>query len=115
MQQTVAIIIASCLLTACACHGTYLEPPPSISAADTITADMHACLSEAREPRELTAEEQTLIADKDTARFFMNGRPVINTEGKPALHQSAFPQSSNHLADRYAVCLLKRGYTWAQK
>jgi hypothetical protein len=115
MQKAVATILVSYVLTACSFSGTYLEPPPSKSESDAITADMDACLSEAREPRELTVQEQMLIAGKDTARLFMNGRLVVNPEGKPALHQSAFPQSSNHMADRYAVCLLKRGYTWAQK
>lgn len=115
MHKAIMIILASCALTACAFSGTYLEPPSSRSASDTITSDMRACLSEARDPRELTAEEQTLIAGKETARLFMNGRPVISPEGKPALHQSVLPQSENQMADRYAVCLLKLGYTWDQK
>ena len=115
MQKAVAIVLASYVLTACSFSGTYLEPPPSKSASDAIMADMKACVSEARDPRELTAEEQTLIAGKDTARFFMNCRLVVTSEGKPAMHQSVLPQTSNDMADRYAVCLLKRGYTWAQK
>ena len=115
MIRIVIVILLLCALTACTFSGIYLEPPQSNSTSDTIAVDMQACVYEAQAPRELTAEEQALIDGKETARLFMNGRPVITPDGKPALHQSAFPQPSNKLADRYAVCLLQKGYTWEQK
>lgn len=115
MRNMVLIGVAIIGLTACSFSGTYLEPPASRASSPDINSDMRACLSEAKVQRELTSEERKLIEGKETARFFMHGRPVVSPEGKPALHQSALPQSSNDVADRYAVCFLKRGYSWEKK
>jgi hypothetical protein len=115
MRYPFILAVTAVGLSACAYSGTFLEPPTLRASAPGINSDMRACMSEAATPRELTASERELIAGKETARFFMQGRPVVSPEGKPALHQSALPQSSNEAADRYAVCLLKRGYTWQTK
>ena len=112
MRNPLLTITTVLSLSACAYSGTFLEPPSAHAAARDINADIRACMSEAATPRELTASERQLIAGKETSRFFMEGHPVVSPEGKPALHQSAFPQSASAAADRYAVCLLKRGYTW---
>lgn len=115
MRNIVLMSIVTIGLSACAFNGTYLEPPTTRASSPDIVSDMRACLSDARVQRELTPEERNLIEGKETARLFMHGRPVVSPEGKPALHQSVLPQSSNDAADRYAVCLLKRGYSWAEK
>jgi len=115
MRNQLLITTAVLTLSACAYSGTFLEPPSAHTAAKDINADMRACMLEASTPRDLTATERQLIAGKETSRFFMEGRPVVNPDGKPALHQSAFPQSAKAAADLYAVCLLKRGYIWQTK
>lgn len=115
MHNRSLIVTAVLALSACAYSGTFLEPPPTRGATKDINADMRACMLEAAAARELTAPERQLIAGKETSRLFMEGHPVVNPDGKPALHQSAFPQSANAAADLYALCLLKRGYTWQTK
>lgn len=115
MRQSFNLSIAAIILSGCGFSGTFLEPPASRSLAQDMNADMRACISRAAAPAALTASERELIAGRETARFFMAGRPVVSPEGKPALHQSALPQFSTDTADRYAVCLLKRGYTWQTK
>ena len=115
-MRKVTFIYAVCVaLTSCTYRGTYLEPP--VSNTPDINADISLCLSEAKVERNLTAEERQLIAEKETTRFFMHGRPTVSPEGKPALHQSILPRFNKHTAyaDRYAVCLLKLGYTWSEK
>ena|GEM_PF-3313746 len=102
-------------LSGCGFSGTFLEPPTSSASAHGMNADINAFLSEAAAPGVLTASERALVAGRETARFFMAGRAVVTPEGKPALHSSVLPQLSNEAADRYAVCLLKRGYTWQTK
>ena len=114
-MRTLSTLVTAFVLTACAYSGTFLEPPQSHASAQNINADMRACLSEAMVSRELTTSERELIAGKDTSRFFMEGHLVVNPDGRPALHQSAFPQTANPMADRYAVCLLKKGYAWQTK
>jgi hypothetical protein len=101
-------------LTACTFSGTYLEPPESRATTSDINGDIQDCISVARISRDLTPAERDLISGKETVRFFMNGRPVVTQEGRPALHQSLLPQLSYESADRYAVCLINRGYKWEQ-
>ena len=114
MSKRIFVIVITLGLTACSFSGTYLEPPESSSTTLDIDSDIQACMSEAYSQRDLTPAERDLIAGRETARLFMNGRPVVTPEGKPALHQSMIPQSTNQAADRYAVCLINRGYKWEQ-
>ena len=114
MNEKIFVIVITIGLTACAFSGTYLEPPESRATTFDIDGDIRDCMSEAMVNRNLTPAERDLILDKETARFFMSGRPTITPEGRPALHQSLLPQSPNERADRYAVCLINRGYKWEQ-
>ena len=109
MKNSLLLGLTALSIAGCAYRGTVLAPP---TPQTQIGQDVRACFSEAAAPRVLSAPERALIAGKDTARFFMNGRPVVNPDGVPALHQSVLPQTSNEQADRYAVCLLSRGYKW---
>jgi hypothetical protein len=114
MRTSILILVG--ILSACASKGFMLDPPSGRSDQSAIGADMNKCLQAARTPREITAAERAALADKPTDRFFMNGRPVVNTEGKPALHMGAFSSnSSSPFADRYALCLLSQGYTWRER
>lgn len=115
MRCIIFICLVAELLASCAFSGTYLEPPASHGAPSAVNIDMDACLAEAGTPRELSSEERRLIEGKETSRLFMHGQPVVSPDGKPALQQSAFPSSNDPFADRYAVCLLRRGYSWRQK
>lgn len=114
MSKRIFVTLITIGLAACSFSGTYLEPPESSGTTSDVNRDIRACMSEAYTMRDLTPAERDLILGKETARFFMNGRPVVTPEGKPALHQSLIPQSTNQAADRYAVCLINRGYKWEE-
>jgi len=114
MSKKIFVIVVTLGLAACSFSGTYLEPPKSSGTTVDINSDIRACMSVAYSERDLTAVERKFISGKETARFFMNGRPVITPDGNPALHQSPIPQKLNQAADRYAVCRINRGYKWEQ-
>ena len=111
-----ATVLALVTLTGCTTKGFVLEPPTGRGDQAVIASDMRKCGQEARTPREITSAERSALAGKPTARLFMNGRPVVTPEGKPALHLGAFSgDESTPFADRYALCLLGQGYTWRER
>ncbi len=113
MRLTIILSIAF-VLAGCAFSGIYLDPPTERSLSSNVEVDIRDCMIEASEERTLTSDELAILEGKETARLFMNGRPVITPDGKPALHQSLFPQPASASADRYALCLLQKGYRWVE-
>jgi len=116
-MRNIIFIAFAVFLTACAFSGTYLEPPAANTTPSNMNADMNECLFEANKPVALSQKDIQLIEGKETVRFFMNGRRVVTPGGKPALHQSLIPRlyKTNGLSNRYAVCLIRRGYNWAER
>ena len=112
MRTWLLVVFFTLSSAGCAYRGTVLAPPATRLSQTQVGEDMRACLAESSKPRVINSAERELVAGKETARLFMNGRPVVNPDGNPALHQSLLPQSANEQADRYAVCLLSRGYKW---
>jgi hypothetical protein len=116
MRKLATSLAVAFLLAACTWSGTYLAPPPDATGdSSAISQDMTSCESVARTGQSLSSQDLQLVDGKETARLFMSGRLVVNPDGNPAFHQSLVPQRESAYADRYAVCLLKRGYTWQEK
>ncbi len=113
MKRTLFIIVALGLVS-CTFSGVYLEAPSSRNSEWAMMDDIQACITEASIARQLSISEKSLIEGRETSRFFKYGRPVITPSGNPALYQSLFPQPTIPAADLYAVCLLNRGYHWAE-
>lgn len=112
MRRVFVPAVAAAVLAACGASSTYLEPPASRANSDAIVADMHNCHALAYDPRPLTDAERARIAGYETARLLYRGVPVIGRNGRPTVRESMVPQPADLIADRYAICLLERDYTW---
>jgi len=116
MNMRITVFLAFILVSGCVTKGLMLEPPGDRTDNRLVKEDMNTCIQTARTPREPTTAERKLLEGNPTSRFFMNGRPVVTPDGKPALHQSAVrPNSSDPYTDLYALCLLSKGYTWRER
>jgi hypothetical protein len=112
MSRKICVMVFAVGLTACGYTGRYLVPPESRATTSDIDSDIMGCMSEAAEYRSLTPAERELIAGKKPERLMLRGQPFKTPEGYPGEHQLANSGMPMDLADRYAVCLLNRGYEW---
>ena len=96
--------------------------PPSQSSRDSRQNDIQTCISQARDDvssnKPIEDDAMLLLHGHHTEGFVRGGKPVINKEDVPTPSGSLFVGRSemygpSALSDRYVVCLLKRGYSWA--
>ena len=101
-------------------HDTQLIPPPNSTVA-TRKDDIHICISEAKTAyssgQPLDEKSKALLNGKATRGFIRNGLPGVDKNYIPAWSASALIGSPIYgpdgLSDAYVVCLLRRGYLWA--
>lgn len=100
-----------------------LVPPPQ-STVESRRNDIRTCIAEARGAvasgqKPLDEKSKEALKGRRTRAFIRNGLPVVDKNYVPATSKSLFTSSSiygpEELSDRYVVCLLGRGYRWADE
>jgi hypothetical protein len=116
MMRLVRMVLGGLILGGCSIKPLFELIEPTGSARETLNSYKTSCLEEARiVSNPLNDEDRTALGGRATCRLFMNGHPSVTQGGNPAMHGGFIPCTSNEFTDRYALCYLKRGYTWREQ
>lgn len=117
MQRILHVVLVFFILSGCQSNPRFELAEPTGAARETLNSYQNSCLEEARitlrSGISIDDDEKSALEGKSTCQLFMDGHPAV-TQGNNPIMIGGFKCTSSKFTDLYALCYLKRGYSWRE-
>ena len=115
MQRSAQVVLVFFILGGCTTYPIFELAEPTGDARESLNSYKNSCLEEARTAirsgSRIGDDEKLALEGKPTCQLFMDGHPSVTQGGNPIM-RGGFQCASTEFTDQYAMCYLKRGYSW---